>query len=484
MAAYVPPHRRGQQQRPSRNDAQEQEKWQRPTRNDDTWERPPPRNDDDGPRRRNSNQDVRSSQDARGRYVSAYGEQSHSKDATEQYATMVKYSRYRREQLGHRRETSSKRHSSPSAFGAFDHGRGLEPDEDIDGGIRIDPEGMVYAVEEEKCIYFCDRFRRYKFYCDAKGLRLLRALSDVNLTLLKENEKHFSPNPDEAAKERAEGYALYEEKPNLRRRDVGTWSDREYGLPGFQWMYLRLKSYQRFGETWALLERCHAAGLFDGPLSLEEPLTVVSLGGGPGYELLAFDWIARWYQQQHEEDFLENGKFLDSNVPGLTFASFDLQPSWVRYTRILGYDFKQWDVHSDDARDAVLNAGQGRIVCILSNILCYCSDEQTADLFLDLLTSRVTAIIVNERGAVQSIVPMLQRRGVRILRLLDQLTAGRDDRQLVFLPPSSSSSSEVVVAPNPPTNNIPLPDDWPTVFPNQPYEEKKKQQKEQTRDSL
>ena len=37
---------------------------------------------------------------------------------------------------------------------------------------------------------------------------------------------------------------------------------RRYGLAGFQWMYLRLKSFQRFTETWALLERCAAAGLF------------------------------------------------------------------------------------------------------------------------------------------------------------------------------------------------------------------------------
>eukprot|EP01043_Picozoa_sp_COSAG02_P083987 COSAG02_NODE_21896_length_771_cov_0.761905_3_plen_104_part_01 len=100
----------------------------------------------------------------------------------------------------------------------------------------------------------------------------------------------------EAAQQRSEGYALYEEKPNLRRRDrkqIGTWSDEEYGLAGFQWMYdkrvtlclvslrprsetthcactaissvctvkcryLRLKSFQRFTETWALLERCAA----------------------------------------------------------------------------------------------------------------------------------------------------------------------------------------------------------------------------------
>ena len=46
----------------------------------------------------------------------------------------------------------------------------------------------------------------------------------------------------EAARQRAEGYALYEEKPNLRRRgaEIGTWSDRERGgrrggLPAVAW---------------------------------------------------------------------------------------------------------------------------------------------------------------------------------------------------------------------------------------------------------
>lgn len=32
---------------------------------------------------------------------------------------------------------------------------------------------------------------------------------------------------------------------------VGTWSDEEYGMVGFQWMYLRFKSFQRFTETCA-----------------------------------------------------------------------------------------------------------------------------------------------------------------------------------------------------------------------------------------
>lgn len=75
--------------------------------------------------------------------------------------------------------------------------------------------------------------------------------------MLAGNAALFDADPDEQKKERAEGYALYEEKPNLRRKGkstaedadggnvgCGTWSDAEYGLAGFQWMYLRLKSFQ------------------------------------------------------------------------------------------------------------------------------------------------------------------------------------------------------------------------------------------------
>ena len=497
MSAYVPPHRRGkaavvpQQQQPQQQHDEPPSRFFPPkSSRDNNAEQPsrffpPPTPPHSSTTSRGSGQDVRSS--GRDRYVSAYRQEepvSEGSSTAEQYAELVKFSRYRREHLGQRRVASSnpKRHSSPSAFGAFDHGRGMEPDEDLEGGRRVDDEGMVYEVGQGQCVYYCDRFRRYKFFCGPEGLALLKAFVAVNVKLLEANAELFATkSADEAAAERAEGYALYEEKPNLRRKtkEIGTWSDREYGLPGFQWMYLRLKSYQRFSETWALLERCGNAGLFDkgGPLSFEdEPLTVVSLGGGPGYELLAFDWFARYWQQSQDRSFLADSKFLDDKnfkVPKLSFASFDLQASWQRYVDILGYGFQQWDVHGPEALQSVLNLvpkdDGARVVCMLSNILCYCSDDQTADLFYDLLTSRVTAIVVNERGAVQGIVGMLQRRNIRVLRLLDQITAGRDDRQLVFLPPLSDADQNTTLP-----DTIPLPDDFFTVLPNQPYEEKKK----------
>ena len=96
---------------------------------------------------------------------------------------------------------------------------------------------------------------------------------------------------------------------------------------------------------------------------------------------------------------------------------------------------------------------------------CYCTDDETADFFAELLGPRggVAAIIANERGAEQGICPKLEKRGVVVLKLLDQTAAGKDDRQLVFLPPGSPTAFD----------GVPRPDGAPKVFPNQPYEERK-----------
>ena len=295
-------------------------------------------------------------------------------------------------------------------------------------------------------------------------------LVEVNKTLLGKNATLFSDDGEEAARQRAEGYALYEEKPNLRRRgaEIGTWSDREYGLPGFQWMYLRLKSYQRFTETWAVLERCAEAGLFDEGQILAAAPRVCSLGGGPGYELLAYDlfqkyWEARDASQPHawRLDAPWPPPPAGQNDETTRFWSLDLQPSWHTYVDLLGYGFHQWDMHR--AKLDLIDGGKRGVVCLLSNIMCYCTDDATADLFTKLLKTSVAAIVANERGAEQGIAPLLERRGVVVVKLLDQTAAGRDDRQLIFLPPGSPTTLP----------NIPLPEATYRVFPNVPYEEKK-----------
>jgi len=395
------------------------------------------------------------------------------------------------------------RASAPKAFGTLSGRRCLAPSEDIEGGTRVDAEGMVYDLDGT-AVYFCDRFRRYRFDSGAGGLSLLRALCSRLRTMLELNSAMFDPDEEAAKKQKEHGYELYEEKPTLRSNSkrvgadgeshtVGTWSNEEYGLVGFQWMYLRFKSYQRFSETWALLERCALAGLFNDFLSAAAAsaktggdrltLRFVSLGGGPGFELLAVEFFMRYWAEVGENgtdeekaawlcaSSFEGDRAADAPY-ALELVSLDLQPSWATYVKSLGaqYDFAQWDVHGSGAAPILGERGVDpnvTTVCMLSNILCYCSDEQTAELFSGLLSVEggVSAIVVNERGAEQPIVPRLQKRGVHVRKLLDQASAGRDDRQMIFLPATSAPAGEGSVSLEAP------------IFPNQPYEERKSMNK-------
>jgi len=187
---------------------------------------------------------------------------------------------------------------------------------------------------------------------------------------------------------------------------------------------------------------------------------VASLGGGPGYELLAL----AWYLEQLAG---ERGVA----PPRLDLVSLDLQPSWEPYLLALPepaeaeaggggttYRFAQWDIKAGvDARDA---AGGPLDLCLVSNVLVYCSDEPSAAVLAALLESGVKAILLNERGGEQKMVGMVERHGVVVAKLLDQdSAAGRDDRQLVFAPAGTSLPS--------PSGAL------AHVFPNVPYEESK-----------
>jgi len=101
---------------------------------------------------------------------------------------------------------------------------------------------------------------------------------------------------------------------------------------------------------------------------------------------------------------------------------------------------------------------------MVSNVLVYCTDEASADVFatlLDPVRGGVKAILLNERGGEQRMVELVERRGVVVVKLLTQKSAaGRDDRQLLFLPPGTAS---------PPFSPM-----GPSTFPNVPYEENKR----------
>ena len=134
--------------------------------------------------------------------------------------------------------------------------------------------------------------KRWPFHCDDDGYGLLSRLLVVATPVVAATQaKIESTHGPSAHQIVAEGQQIYAKKPNMGQEDV-TWSQRELRDLGLQKEYLRYKSVQRLTEAWACLQRARNAGVF---ASLREglhdgdrqTLRWASLGGGPGFELLA-----------------------------------------------------------------------------------------------------------------------------------------------------------------------------------------------------
>jgi len=503
---------------------------------------------------------------------------------------------------------------APLRFGS--RGNALAKGADPPNCTRVDAEGMVYMVQGGGARYFQDRKRQYPFEAGQDGLALLKGLLDANEVILPLSQKRLHETGDEDALLK-EGERLYAEKPTMKRHHgaKGTWSDAEYAHPGLQHVYLRLKSFQRFTESWALFERAASYGIFDdlivppgSDVADAESVVVCSLGGGPGYELLAFEWFMRfwahvrrrggdgrrttvarearaaWLEKQafsvrrapekiagsegkdgsasteacttstpgtggEQEDSDEKpGKRSGGSVDGvgsdakaaeevekpeeaeeaekaeeteeavnvedaedaedagpglpgekgslpqppaeavegatseelapLDFISLDLQPSWEPFVRALGYRFAAYDLHGSTTPTEA--AARDRLdICIISNVLNYCTDEASADLLVGLLQNGTRCILLNERGAEQRMVEFVMQRGVRVVRLLSQEGCGRDDRQMIFFPPEQPPEGDGADSGR--SRDLEFvsyeqqeaPPHAELVFPNVPYEERK-----------
>jgi len=217
-----------------------------------------------------------------------------------------------------------------------------------------------------------------------------------------------------------------------------TWSNDEYAHAGLRAQYLRLKSLQRFSETYNLVDRACAQDAEAASVVLgnatealaqhhEPPLRVASLGGGPAFELVAVrEFVrARRHALRRPERRLE-------------FFSLDLQPAWKPYAEAVGCTFvAPFDVLQATA-DALLSAVGGRPldVLVISYLLIYCTNDRTADLLADVLRRNIARVLfISERTDDQAIVAKLEQRGLVVVPLLTPQSAGgaRDERQLLVL---------------------------------------------------
>lgn len=339
---------------------------------------------------------------------------------------------------------------------------------------NLDPafDGVLrpVAAGATSCEYFQDRNKRWPFHCDDEGYRLLARLLRAATPVVGAVQAKIDAacdvegRPDGRAAADAvvaEGQRIYARKPNMGEHDV-TWSQLEYGHLGLQKEYIRYKSVQRLTEAWACLQRAKRAGLFfeldETPLMENEspsvPLRWASLGGGPGFELLA----VKWFFEKHFPRY------------ALDLVSLDLEASWREAAEGLGLRFSTWDVRDGDGLERA--AGGPVDYAVASYVLkMYMANEPCARWLGEKLNRSPgtggglrAALVVSRDENLEAASRLMRDASIgnaTVVPLMDP-EGGRDDRQLAFAPGGWTRPT------------APAAEAAPLTFPNVPYEEHKR----------
>jgi hypothetical protein len=223
-------------------------------------------------------------------------------------------------------------------------------------------------------VYYQDRNEKWKFYTNDKGTKMLKDIAKLN-------EKIFDiPEYKKLSNEEIEqGEKIYSEKPNMKEKGI-TWSQDEYDQIGFQRAYIKLKSVQRFTEGYSMFQRAYNAGLLFSPDN-KDTVRVVSLGGGPGFELLAFK---KFYKEIY------------GNKTEL--ISMDLSKSWKSSAEIVVDKFYQMNL-SDTTADAIVEKSGPIDYIVISYVFYhYMNNDESIDLLTSLIVDHnVKGIFINSR---------------------------------------------------------------------------------------
>ena len=290
------------------------------------------------------------------------------------------------------------------------------------GWEPADEDAMVLH-KDDKCIFFSDQNKKWGSDTDMHGCELLVDMGSLNHEALaiatSRMVAHGSPD-----RLREEGEDIYSEKRHLNGPDGVTWSQTEYGHPGLHRQYLRLKSIQRFTETWALLERAAQTGIFDGDAGVpaDRPLRIASVGGGPGYELIAM----KVFLQEYAGD--KCGE--EEHVPEL--VSCDLEQSWDKYAEAVGVRFEQWDINDGgliekcrpraaaEGKEGMEGGGfQGIDYVIISYVMAmYMKTDESLDRLAAWLTKEgVRAVFVSSRAQNLDTLPRIEARNIEVIKV-------------------------------------------------------------------
>jgi len=150
-----------------------------------------------------------------------------------------------------------------------------------------------------KYIYYPDLHKKYAQYTNKNGYDLILSFYRKVKVILDDFVERMETEGMNSKEMIAEGFRIYDQKPSQNVNQGITWSEEEYNHLGFQYIYIKIKSVQRFTEVYNLLVRMHNQGMFDF-LERKSPsrnreldqagkksFRIISIGGGPGFELYA-----------------------------------------------------------------------------------------------------------------------------------------------------------------------------------------------------
>lgn len=276
---------------------------------------------------------------------------------------------------------------------------------------------LIYDFSENKTIYYQDLKKKWKFYSNKEGFDLLYLCYKETQKMLKENYrliKEKYKNPEEEIKK---GYYIYSKKNSLKKNtstygtgEHVTWTTEEYSHLGLQRYYLIVKCFQRFTETWGQLERSKSFGLFD---NLNSEIDVGTIGGGPGFECLAYQIFFKKYYP---------------NIK-CRFHVLDLEKNWGKYVVLMGpnYNFYQWNMYKNDIYKTI-GIKKLDFVMISNVLVMYMTNEESYKLIKRLLDNNTKAILINSRSKTIKAKTDLLKYDVKTTNLLNE----NDDRQILF----------------------------------------------------
>ena len=262
---------------------------------------------------------------------------------------------------------------------------------------------------DNKYMYFQDVDRKWSFSTDSEGFKLLQNLTDKVSDLLSYTISRIKDRGLDPIFEIMSGYKLYKKKPS--KMDVHadtdrspTWKSYEYEHLGLQFLYVRLKGLQRFVETYSLLQRMYNSGILNPIIDRltncgKDPIRVISVGGGPGFELYAI------------RVFLQERYHLRT-----VLISIDPVSSWQPYNEMLDITYVEGDTST--ALDF-----SNSLVVFSYVVAQFISDP----LYFQKLIHQDNIIILNEGVKELSI---LNGDTLPYIRLLSY--GVRDDRQVVI----------------------------------------------------